>query len=79
MAVGRKTQLYNSIYLFSPEGEIILTYQKHFLYEADEFWAEEGPSFLSREVKGMEGKVEHFQPLFYIAGWHYGGLTRYEK
>ncbi len=42
-----KVKRYNSICLISPQGDIVKSYQKTFLYEADEHWAEEGPGFCS--------------------------------
>ena len=31
--------------LVSPQGDLVINYDKHFLYETDETWAEEGESF----------------------------------
>ncbi|CAG8691966.1 11428_t:CDS:2, partial [Ambispora leptoticha] len=47
---------YNSICFVNPQGELVTTYQKHFLYSVDENWAEEGPEFQSVWVDGL-GKV----------------------
>ncbi|KAI8826692.1 protein N-terminal amidase Nta1 [Fimicolochytrium jonesii] len=48
--------LYNSVSLVSRSGEVIYTYDKHFLYELDERWAAEGTGFLSIDVPPF-GKV----------------------
>ncbi|KAJ3290825.1 hypothetical protein HK104_006505 [Borealophlyctis nickersoniae] len=50
------THRYNSVCLVSPTGEVVVTYDKHFLYETDERWASEGSGFLSVDVGGL-GKV----------------------
>ncbi|KAI9268194.1 carbon-nitrogen hydrolase [Phascolomyces articulosus] len=34
---------YNSLCCINPQGKLIKTYQKAFLYETDEYWAQEGP------------------------------------
>jgi protein N-terminal amidase len=47
---------YNSICFVNPEGKLVKTYQKAYLYETDETWAEEGPGFASFHVEGL-GKV----------------------
>ncbi|KAG0293964.1 Carbon-nitrogen hydrolase [Dissophora globulifera] len=39
-------EFYNSICFVSPEGKLLTTYAKHFLYFTDETWAEEGPEFV---------------------------------
>lgn len=41
-ATGKR---YNSICVVAPDQTVEATYQKHFLYETDELWAEEGPAF----------------------------------
>ena len=43
-------QLFNSVSLISPTGEIIYTYDKHFLYCADEVWATPGEGFKSFDL-----------------------------
>ncbi|KAJ3180250.1 Carbon-nitrogen hydrolase [Geranomyces variabilis] len=52
--VGQK--LFNSVSLVAPDGTTVYTYDKTFLYEADETWAEEGSGFTCVEVIGL-GKV----------------------
>ncbi|KAG0073892.1 Carbon-nitrogen hydrolase, partial [Podila epicladia] len=47
---------YNSIAFVDPQGQLVTTYAKTFLYYTDENWAEEGPGFKSIEVEGL-GKV----------------------
>ncbi|KAG0182700.1 Carbon-nitrogen hydrolase [Apophysomyces sp. BC1021] len=47
---------YNSLCCVNSRGEVVKTYQKSFLYEADERWAEEGPGFVSVVIPGL-GKV----------------------
>jgi len=47
---------YNSACFVGREGNLIATYQKSFLYETDERWADEGPGFKCWEVDGL-GKV----------------------
>ncbi|KAF9199104.1 Carbon-nitrogen hydrolase, partial [Haplosporangium sp. Z 27] len=44
---------YNSVGLVSPEGKILATYAKHFLYYTDENWAEEGPAFMSIPIEPL--------------------------
>ncbi|KAF9277280.1 Carbon-nitrogen hydrolase [Mortierella alpina] len=46
-------EFYNSVCFVSPEGKVLTTYAKHFLYYTDENWAEEGPSFVSLPVEGL--------------------------
>ncbi|KAG0284922.1 Carbon-nitrogen hydrolase [Linnemannia gamsii] len=48
-----KEEYYNSIAFVSPQGVLVKTYAKHFLYYTDENWAEEGPSFESVPVEGL--------------------------
>ena len=45
--------LYNSICFVSPDGTLITTYQKHFLFTTDESWASEGSAFKSMFVEGL--------------------------
>ncbi|KAI9239214.1 MAG: carbon-nitrogen hydrolase [Podila humilis] len=47
---------YNSIAFVDPQGRLVTTYAKTFLYYTDENWAEEGPGFKSITVDGL-GKV----------------------
>ncbi|KAI9019241.1 carbon-nitrogen hydrolase [Phycomyces nitens] len=51
-----ETKYYNSQCCVNRQGELVYTYRKHFLYEVDENWAQEGPGFASIEIKGL-GKV----------------------
>ena len=37
--------------IVSPQGELVNSYKKHFLYEMDKPWAEAGPSFESMELR----------------------------
>ncbi|CAG8596832.1 11040_t:CDS:2 [Paraglomus brasilianum] len=53
---GNPDKYYNSACFVAPSTEILATYQKHFLYETDEAWAEEGPGFMSIDVPDL-GKV----------------------
>ncbi|KAI9350982.1 carbon-nitrogen hydrolase [Pilaira anomala] len=48
---------YNSLCCVNPEGRVVSTYQKTFLYETDENWAEEGPGFVSLKIDDTLGKV----------------------
>jgi protein N-terminal amidase len=41
---------YNSQMVVSPSGEFVKSYKKHFLYDTDKSWAEEGPSFDTMEL-----------------------------
>ncbi|KAG0326694.1 Carbon-nitrogen hydrolase [Podila horticola] len=61
MAVGGRDQepnlvYYNSVAFVDPQGHLVTTYAKTFLYYTDENWAEEGPGFKSIDVDGL-GKV----------------------
>ncbi|CEG84521.1 hypothetical protein RMATCC62417_18312 [Rhizopus microsporus] len=47
---------YNSLCCVDPQGKLVKTYQKSFLFETDEQWATEGPGFVSMEIDGL-GKV----------------------
>lgn len=49
-AAKKTAQFFNSLCLVNPEGVLVHTYQKHFLFEADETWAEEGPGFCAKEI-----------------------------
>ncbi len=56
----KKEHLYNSAYVVDREGKLALNYRKHFLYETDHNWAEEGPSFqtvILKNTKGIEYKA----------------------
>jgi len=66
---------YNSVCFVNPQGELVLTYQKHFLYETDENWALEGPSFTCREIPGL-GKVRSIDPplLLDFPQWAFGKM-----
>jgi predicted amidohydrolase len=47
LLAGQEEQYYNSLLMVDPSGALCVTYKKHFLYEQDEHWALEGPSFVS--------------------------------
>ncbi|CAO3702873.1 unnamed protein product [Rhizopus stolonifer] len=49
-------QYYNSLCCVDPQGELVETYQKSFLYETDERWAIEGPGFVSVKIDKL-GKI----------------------
>jgi protein N-terminal amidase len=48
--------LFNSMCFLSRSGDLLRTYRKHFLYETDKVWANEGPSFDVLDVQGL-GRV----------------------
>lgn len=50
-------QCYNSLCCVDPQGKVIVTYKKTFLFETDENWAVEGPGFVSIKIDGL-GKVK---------------------
>lgn len=67
MAVGERDQepnlvYYNSVAFVDPQGHLVTTYAKTFLYYTDENWAEEGPGFKSIDVDGL-GKVTTRPPF----------------
>jgi protein N-terminal amidase len=37
--------------VINPAGEFVKSYKKHFLYETDKTWAEEGPGFDHLDLK----------------------------
>lgn len=44
----------------SPEGIYVKSYKKHFLYDTDKTWADEGPEFESMDLKlhrRTDGKI----------------------
>ena len=43
--VASDKEIYNSVSLISPSGNIVYTYDKHFLFTADEAWASAGEGF----------------------------------
>jgi protein N-terminal amidase len=43
-------KLYNSLLFIAKDGSLLLNYDKHFLYKQDEYWAEEGLSFLTAQL-----------------------------
>ena len=45
---------YNSLCCVSPQGHLIKTYQKSFLFETDERWAKEGPGFVSMSMNDLK-------------------------
>lgn len=53
---------YNSACLVDRQGKVVTTYQKTFLYEVDEAWAQEGPGFKSMYIEGL-GQVSN--------NWHH--------
>ncbi|RUS21052.1 carbon-nitrogen hydrolase [Endogone sp. FLAS-F59071] len=53
---GGTEKHYNSACFVDRDGNLITTYQKSFLYDTDERWADEGPGFKCLEVDGL-GKV----------------------
>ena len=48
---GETYHYYNSQVVVNPQGDFVKSYKKHFLYETDESWAEEGPSFDTLDLK----------------------------
>jgi protein N-terminal amidase len=44
---------FNSQAMVSRKGSLLHVYQKHFLYETDENWAEEGDAFSSVKIEGL--------------------------
>ncbi|KAI8989590.1 carbon-nitrogen hydrolase, partial [Pilobolus umbonatus] len=53
---GIGSKCYNSICFVDPQGTLVYTYQKTFLFETDENWAIEGPGFVATKLDGL-GKV----------------------
>eukprot|EP00026_Physarum_polycephalum_P013757 Phypoly_transcript_14196.p1 GENE.Phypoly_transcript_14196~~Phypoly_transcript_14196.p1 ORF type:complete len:220 (+),score=26.22 Phypoly_transcript_14196:268-927(+) len=47
---------YNSVCFVSPEGELITTYDKSFLYETDHNWAVEGSGFVTLTIPQWNNK-----------------------
>jgi len=43
--------------LVNRDGTLLYNYRKHFLYESDEVWAEEGESFKAIDLVNTEGKT----------------------
>ncbi|GAA6061220.1 hypothetical protein JCM10212_002679 [Sporobolomyces blumeae] len=41
---------YNSVVLISPDGKLVTTYHKHFLFETDKSWATPGKRFVSLDL-----------------------------
>jgi protein N-terminal amidase len=54
--ISKEPVFYNSVAVVNPRGEVICSYDKHFLYEADEAWANEGESFKTFDIPDF-GKV----------------------
>ncbi len=50
-----KESFYNSAYVIDRQGNLVLNYRKHYLYETDHKWAEEGPSFQTVKLKNIKG------------------------
>ena len=46
---------YNSCFIITPEGESLLSYRKHFLYQDDERWSLEGNKFGYMEISTKKG------------------------
>ena len=46
---------YNSCFIITPEGESLLSYRKHFLYQDDERWSLEGNEFGYMEITTKKG------------------------
>jgi hypothetical protein len=59
---------YNSACLVDRHGKLITTYQKRFLYQVDEAWAQEGPAFQSIYVEGL-GKVKWNWFICSVISW----------
>ena len=49
-------EFYNSLYCIGRTGELLLSYQKHFLYEVDKPLYKPGPSFKTLMIKTLGGK-----------------------
>lgn len=54
--IEHKDKYYNSLCCVNPQGQVVATYRKTFLYKTDENWAAEGPGFQSQLIPGL-GKV----------------------
>lgn len=57
---SKKEHMYNSAYVIDRKGELYFNYRKHYLYETDHLWAEEGPGFKTIKLtntKGVEFKA----------------------
>ena len=52
---SKNEHMYNSAYVIDREGKLVLNYRKHYLYETDEAWAEEGSSFQTIKLKNIKG------------------------
>ncbi|KAJ8611449.1 hypothetical protein MRB53_037968 [Persea americana] len=64
---------YNSTVTINPQGKIVATYRKSFLYYTDEIWASEGSGFFCGEV-GSLGIMAHgicmdINPYQFTAPW----------
>lgn len=57
-ADGAKDKYYNSLCFLDDKGETVTVYDKAFLYEVDEAWAEEGPGFVTVDTRAF-GRVCH--------------------
>ncbi|OZJ03076.1 hypothetical protein BZG36_04608 [Bifiguratus adelaidae] len=51
---GADTGYFNAVVVVDRQGKLIKTYQKHFLYETDENWAQEGPGFSTYDIEGVK-------------------------
>ncbi|KAJ3128598.1 Carbon-nitrogen hydrolase [Nowakowskiella sp. JEL0407] len=54
LALEDPEKWYNSVCIISPDGEVMAIYDKHFLYETDESWAEPGIGFKVFDVDGLK-------------------------
>lgn len=50
-----KEHFYNSLYVIDRQGNFMMSYRKHFLYETDETWSEEGDAFKTVNLVNTEG------------------------
>jgi len=70
------TKYLNAMCFVSPTGELIHTYSKHFLYETDKTWCDEGPGFISLDIQSL-GKVG-IGICMDINPWEYKDSSLYE-
>ncbi|KZF22616.1 carbon-nitrogen hydrolase [Xylona heveae TC161] len=74
ITLNNPAQRFNSAVTVSPEGTILANYRKHFLYETDENWAQEGPEGFFAGELGKLGRVTmgicmDINPYRFIAPW----------
>lgn len=48
---GGKAKTYNSQMVINSQGEFVKSYKKHFLFETDKTWCDEGPGFDTMDLK----------------------------